>query len=513
MNRIINAYLLIILTTLFTGCLKEETLLAPQLSTANVSAITGTSATSGGSIISDGGGAITAKGVCWSSTGSPTTADAKTNEGEGKGQFSSNLIDLTDGTTYRVRAYAINSAGTAYGAEVSFTTLGKPIVSTKPVSDITSSSAIGGGTIASDGGAAITAKGICWSAAINPTIADTKTSDGDGLAQFSSVLSGLTENTMYHVRAYATNSVGTSYGEDVLFTTLAKPSVTTKPVTAITLTAGTSGGNIVNDGGSPITSKGICWSTSPLPTVNDNKTEDGTGTDNYLSTLANLSPNTTYYVRAYAVNAVGTSYGVAVAFATYDVMDIEGNGYHSVTIGTQVWMVEDLKVTKYRNGDPIPNVTEGTAWGNLTSGAYCDYDNEASYSAIYGRIYNWYAVDDNRNIAPAGWHVATQAEWNTLVAFLGGNNVAGGKLKETGTTHWQSPNTGATNETGFTALPGGARGFQNVYSNLGIDNSWWTATANDATTAFGRYVTFSTSNCFAYSVGKESGSHVRCVKD
>ena len=513
MLRIFSACLFIILITNFTGCQKEEVVIAPQLTTTSVSEITGTTATSGGAITSDGGGPITARGVCWSTVANPTTADSKSNEGEGIGQFSSNLVGLTEGTTYHVRAYATNSAGTAYGAEVSFSTLGKPAVATKSISDITTSSATGGGIIASDGGAPIIAKGICWSTAASPTIVDSKTSDGDGTSQFSSSLAGLTENTTYHVRAYATNSLGTSYGEDVSFSTLGKPTVTTKPTTGITLSSGISGGNIISDGGSPITSKGICWSTSQLPTVNDNKTVDGIGNDTYASAITSLTPNTTYYVRAYAVNAIGTAYGAEISFAAYAVMDIDGNGYHTVTIGTQVWMAEDLKVATYRNGDPIPNITDGVAWGNLTSGAYCDYGNVPSNSTIYGRIYNWYAVADNRNVAPSGWHVATQAEWNTLIAFLGGDEVAGGKLKETGTTHWQSPNSGATNETGFTALPGGARGFQNTFSNLGLDDSWWTATENDAATAFGKYVVFSTPSCFGYSVGKESGSHVRCVKD
>ena len=184
-----------------------------------------------------------------------------------------------------------------------------------------------------------------------------------------------------------------------------------------------------------------------------------------------------------------------------------------MTIGTQVWMAEDLKVATYRNGEPIPNIADGTAWGSLTTGAYCNYGNVASNSTTYGRIYNWYAVDDNRNVAPPGWHVATQAEWNTLVTFLGGDDVAGGKLKESGTTHWESPNTGATNQTGFTALPGAERGFQKTFSNFGLEESWRTAMKNDAATAFGRYVVFSTTTCHWESVAKENGSHVPCVKD
>lgn len=137
------------------------------------------------------------------------------------------------------------------------------------------------------------------------------------------------------------------------------------------------------------------------------------------------------------------------------VTDYDGNVYQTVLIGDQCWMMENLKVTHYRNGDPIPHVTDGVTWGNLTSGAYCNYNNDEGNVATYGRLYNWYAVDDSRNIAPAGWHVPSDAEWQTLVDYLGGDAVAGGKMKEAGTTHWASPNTGATNESGFTALPGG----------------------------------------------------------
>jgi len=160
------------------------------------------------------------------------------------------------------------------------------------------------------------------------------------------------------------------------------------------------------------------------------------------------------------------------------VTDIDGNVYHTVTIGTQVWMVENLKTTKYRNGDPIPNVTSDAAWCALSTGAYCWYDNDAAtYKAKYGALYNWFAVADNRNIAPVGWHVPTDTEWTTLTTFLGGENLAGGKLKETGTSHWRSPNTGATNSSGFTALPAGSHytnGYD-FYGGLGSGCGWWTS--------------------------------------
>ena len=195
------------------------------------------------------------------------------------------------------------------------------------------------------------------------------------------------------------------------------------------------------------------------------------------------------------------------------VTDIDGNVYHAVTIGTQVWMVENLKTTKYRDGTSIPNVTGNTAWSILTTGAYCDYNNTPSNSATYGRLYNWYAATDAHNIAPTGWHVPTDAEWSTLTTYLGGESVAGGKLKEIGTTHWTSPNTGATNETGFTALPGGYRDYGGTFYGIGDYGYWWSATENDATYAWYRNMNYDFSDVSSYNVDKELGFSVRCVRD
>ncbi len=163
------------------------------------------------------------------------------------------------------------------------------------------------------------------------------------------------------------------------------------------------------------------------------------------------------------------------------VTDIDGNTYQTIKIGNQWWMAENLKVTHYRNGDAIPNVTDYTEWVYLTSGAYCAYDNDNSHVATYGRLYNWYAVSDSRNVAPSGWHVSTFEEWQTLEDYLGGSSVAGGKLKEAGTSHWASPNTGATNESGFSALPSGYRSHvYGHYSAMGFYCDFWTSTENVA---------------------------------
>jgi uncharacterized protein (TIGR02145 family) len=208
------------------------------------------------------------------------------------------------------------------------------------------------------------------------------------------------------------------------------------------------------------------------------------------------------------------SQGLAQKKATGEtVADIEGNIYHTVTIGKQVWMVENLKTTKYRNGDPIQNVTDNTAWSNLTTGAYCNYNNNSGKAKTYGRLYNWYAVNDSRNIAPTGWHVATDDEWTTLTTYLGYEELAGGKLKEIGTAHWKSPNKGATNKTGYTALPGGNRFWYGTFENIGFNGNWWTSSEFDKFNAWYRLMNSSLCIVGRNSYLKKNGFSVRCVRD
>ena len=195
-------------------------------------------------------------------------------------------------------------------------------------------------------------------------------------------------------------------------------------------------------------------------------------------------------------------------------VDKDGNVYNTVTIGTQVWMVENLKVTHYRNGDPIPSVMDATAWGNLTSGAYSDYDNTLGNSTTYGKLYNFYAVEDSRNLCPTGWHVPGIADFGTLVATMGGESAAGGNLKEAGTAHWQSPNTGATDANGFKLLPAGYRTDAGVFSGIGLYTDLWSSSSTDATEAWRFLVTYDDvySNGNA-NVPKQYGFSVRCIKD
>jgi len=213
------------------------------------------------------------------------------------------------------------------------------------------------------------------------------------------------------------------------------------------------------------------------------------------------------------VTFVGTYVAEGGPDSTGTVTDIDGNVYQTVRIGNQWWMAENLKVTHYRNGEPIPNVTDNSSWYALLSGAYCDYNNDVSNVATYGRLYNWYAVSDSRNIAPAGWHVPSDAEWQSLVDYLGGDAIAGGKLKEAGTTHWLSPNTGATNESGFTALPGGYRYSGGSFFNMGYYAYFWSSTENNSYTAWGRYLSCNYSQVGRNYFKEQVGFSVRCVRD
>jgi len=200
------------------------------------------------------------------------------------------------------------------------------------------------------------------------------------------------------------------------------------------------------------------------------------------------------------------------------VTDVDGNIYHTVTIGTQVWMVENLKTTKYNDGTAIPLVTDGTEWSNLTTPGYCWYNNDAAtYKNTYGALYNWFTVNTSK-LAPSGWHVPTDAEWTLLASYLGGADVAGGKLKSTGTIEagtglYYSPNTGATNESGFTAIPAGGRDRLGASWGIGYLGRWWSSSECTYGSAWCRYLDYNGSDVRSYGDDKIMGYSVRCVRD
>ena len=293
----------------------------PTVTTSTPSSVTSNSATGGGNVTNAGGATVTERGICWGTSANPTISNShQAASSGGTGSFTANMTGLSPGTTYHVRAYAKNSAGTGYGTDVTFTTSAvAPTVTTAQVTNITQTTAQGGGNVTNAGGATVTERGICWSTSHNPTISGTHASNGMGTGSYTVNMTGLTANTTYYVRAYAKNSAGTSYGSEVSFTTsqsISSPTVTTSQVTNITQTTATGGGNVTSDGGANVTERGICWSTAHNPTISGSHATSGTGTGSFTANMTSLTAGTTYYVRAYAKNSQGTSYGSEVNFST-----------------------------------------------------------------------------------------------------------------------------------------------------------------------------------------------------
>lgn len=295
---------------------------------------------------------------------------------------------------------------------------------------------------------------------------------GENPINISFELKNLDSSKTYHYRIKAQNSKGTTYSKDTtFFTFLNLPVISTLSVTDITDISAVSGGNIISNSGvnsTPIITSGIVWSTTPNPQITINsKTINGSSIGLYTSKIEGLTPGTLYYLRAYATNLSGTSYGNEIKFITENglyklgsgVKDIDGNSYRTIIIGNFEWMAENLKTTKYSNGDNISQITDTKIWYSTNQGAFTVYDNNQTYNQDFGKLYNFYAVSDTRGVCPVGWQVPTFGDLNEgygfLISFLGGSEIAGGKMKLNENNFWNSPNIKATNQSGFSALPGG----------------------------------------------------------
>ena len=293
------------------------------------------------------------------------------------------------------------------------------------------------------------------------------------------------------------------------------PVLSSSVVGPVTDTTAFCGGEILSDGGAAVISRGVCWSTSSFPEVTDNKTVDSNVVrSDFNHKITGLTPYTRYYARIYATNVVGTGYGEEIQFTTQGgtVTDIDGNVYQTISIGSQVWMAENLKCVRYNNGDSIPYIGDYVTWINLRTGAYCNYNNDILKGEFYGRLYNFYALADNRGLAPAGWHLPDADEWMTLFDYLGGYYIAGGKLKESGTAHWLAPNAGATNETGFTALPGGYFG-NDSFLNMNRSGLWWMYSLYNTTNAWFMSLSYQDNQVNINYWPFYSGLSVRCIRD
>ncbi len=606
----------------------------PTVTTTPATNVTQTAALSGGNVTSDGGAAVTARGVCWSVSPNPTISGTHTSDGSGTGTFTSTISGLNPNTSYYIRAYATNSVGTAYGNQVTCTTLsvsfGEPCpgiptinyggqvyntvqigslcwlkenlnvgtringsqsqtnnstiekycyndqesncdtygglyqwneamqyVTTAGVQGIcpagwhlptdaewtTLTTFLGGESVA--GGKMKETGTTHW---LSPNTGATNTSGFTALPGGTRIYNGYfydlgdyayfwssteysSPNAWYRYLRYDYANVGRHYVHDKThgfsvrcardaggFTTT--PTVTTTPATNVTQTAALSGGNVTSDGGAAVTARGVCWSVSPNPTISGTHTSDGSGTGTFTSTISGLISNTTYYIRAYATNSIGTAYGNQATCTTLSVslcpgiptINYGGQVYNTVQIGSLCWLKENLNVGTRINGSQSQT-------NNSTIEKYC-YNDQESNCDTYGGLYQWneamqYVTTAGvQGICPAGWHLPTDAEWTTLTTFLGGESVAGGKMKETGTTHWLSPNTGATNTSGFTALPGGLLSSNGSFDSLGDYAYFWSTTEYSSTIVWYRYLISYYANVFRNGYGyKTDGFSVRCARD
>lgn len=391
------------------------------------------------------------------------------------------------------------------------------------INSVTKNSAIISGAITNEGGGTIINCGVYISTSGEPSSADmvVYSSNYEGVGSFDCNIEGLTPNTDYRVKIFATNEAGTALGLTATFRTSTDPIIlSTKEVADIRINSLVSGGNIIDAGDNIITEYGLVLSKTSTPTIDDIKVVYGNSEADYSCSVNSLEANTTYYLRAYATNDKGESYyGEEQTAWTYALEDQDGNFYHAVTIGQQTWTVENFKATHYLNGDEITEVTDDLSWSELTTGARCYYNNDrASYEPVYGCLYNWYAANDPRGLAPAGWRLPTVDEVVDMAHYLGGNDIAGGKMKEAGTQHWLAPNSGATNSSGFTALPGGNRGDTRdgdlgIFIDIKTDAAFWTGEEYAPNIGWRFYISYNfTQLVYGVASNKSYGNNLRFIK-
>lgn len=291
------------------------------------------------------------------------------------------------------------------------------------------------------------------------------------------------------------------------------PELTTVNPFLIASKTAMSGGNIIAEGGSLIVNKGICLSTTNQnPTTADITFNEGKGAESFTTSIRDLSPDVTYYIRAYATNGVGTGYGNPLSFKTISVTDIDGNKYYAVAIGNQIWMTENLKVTRLNDGSPISNNTDNTVWANTKSPGYCWYNNDMATYKEFAPLYNWYAVSTGK-LAPKGWHISTTSDWGALMSYLGGSTGAGGDLKDGSSAHWNTTYNAGHYPCGFSAVGGGSRDNSGVFANNKVYGYWWYADENDANNGWSLKVEGVSPRAYFESHSKGYGFSVRCVKD
>lgn len=345
-------------------------------------------------------------------------------------------------------------------------------------------------------------------------------------------LVNLNLNTTYYWRVDAVNSCkyGCSTGIRSFITVsdINLPAVITTPAITHIYSPPRLGGNVKNEGSSGISDRGIFISLYSNPENTGTKYQIDKGMGLFSDLIPGLTPNTTYFAKAFAVNNSGISFGNEISFSTgsisdyQSIKDIDGNIYYAIKIGEQTWLSENLRATRFNDGTEIPNITTNSEWSRMTTPAYCFYYNNPGYKTTYGALYNWYTVDTasngQKNVCPSGWHVPVREEYSTLVAYLGGESLAGIKLKEKGESYWKnySPTSG-DNSSGFSALPGGLRygesdaSYQQFYLMESVA-TWWSSTG--PLKAVSMETGYNQSGAYIYDFhNKRTGVSVRCIKD
>jgi uncharacterized protein (TIGR02145 family) len=399
------------------------------------------------------------------------------------------------------------------------------------------------GTITDYGSGEVRQKGVCWSTASRPTMADhNMEAEYENGNSFYCMMNNLQPRTKYYARVFAINNAGIGYGNEISFSTSgAAPGVRTLPATNLGLHSATLNGtvnaNYLNTNVSIEYGQTINYG-SEITIIYTNYYElltpnfsDSFGIMTYVT---GLIEGTTYHYRIKAVNSLGTTYGNDVTFTTSyspagdivlnpdltygSVSDIDGNNYKTIQIGTQLWMAENLRVTKFNDGTPLVKMPlKDNSYTSYYGYSYYNNDSD-TYWSTYGTLYNWQTVDKmingSKNICPSGWHVPDDAEWDTLADYLGGITIAGGKLKETGTTHWISPNTRANNMSGFSALPGGLGWFSGTFfMRIGEMGYWWSSTNFDTYGGWIRVLYKNNGDIGKITTYGGIEISIRCIKD
>lgn len=396
-----------------------------------------------------------------------------------------------------------------------------PVVTTEEPANITLSSATLSGTVETSQSDLISVKGICWSKNPTPELFNlsSRTQEGAGAGSFTSELTNLSVSK-YYARAYAIMQDQIFYGNEVI---LDIPALTPTIITARKTTNINSvevETSVSYAHSAPITEKGICWSTtSNSPTINTGTKVTNTGTSLTFSNVLEIESWKAYYIRGYVITALGIFYGDPIEAISIppvslgEVTDIEGNAYVTTTIGSKVWMAENLRVTKYTDGTSISAASSQDQFKTANTGTYIPYDNDAGNLDKFGYLYNGYTLINEKKVCMTGWHVATLSDWNNLANSLGGMETAGGRMKAMSTL-WSSPNTAADNASGFSALPGGSYcsvclSNTGTFADKGTDAYFWTSSVSSF-----YYVTNNLASMRTKNTGNlNDGMSIRCVKD